>query len=130
MKFSCLLIALVCFASCRERGKSPIEERLKTSDSLVLQFYSEKEVLENAVTSTDLNAIKQFINYIDSDKADSLTCAKSGLLIFYSDKKELQRVLYKIDCRQFEFTLNGKKEFTKMPDAAKHFINAIKNGER
>jgi hypothetical protein len=130
MKAFWLLITVVCFSSCSERGRSAIEEKLKTSDSVVVQFYGEKQVLRNAATSTDLSAINQLIKYVDGDQADSFACAKSGQLIFYSNKKELQRVHYKTACNQFEFTLNGKKQFTKMPAGSVNYINSIEAGER
>jgi hypothetical protein len=130
MKVLLLLFTVLLIASCRDRGRSPIAEKLKTSDSVVVQFYGEKQVLKNAATSTDLNAIKQLTEFVDSEETDFLACAKSGQLIFYANKKELERVLYKTDCKQFEFTLNGKKQFTKMPVSAVSYLKSIEADER
>jgi hypothetical protein len=130
MKVLLLLFTVVLITSCRERGRSLIAEKLRTSDSVVVQFYGEKQVLKNAATSTDPGAIKQLIGFVDSDQTDSSFCAKSGMLIFYAEQKELERVLYKTDCKQFELTLNGKKQFTKMPVGAVNYIKSIEAGER
>jgi hypothetical protein len=116
--------------SCDERGKSEVSEKLKFSDSVIVQFYSEKQVLSNAAITTDKAAIQQLIRFVDNDQADSSACPKSGQLIFYKEKKEIERIIYKTICRQFEFTLNGKKQFTKMPDGAVNYINSIEKGER
>jgi hypothetical protein len=127
----CLFIAFaVVYVSCKSPVKTPIGEMLKNSDSVVVQFYSEKEVLENAATSSEPAAITQLIRYIDSQRMDSGTCIKGGQIIFYDDKKEVERVIYRPDCKLFEFVINDKKQYTLMSDGAVNFINAIEKGER
>jgi hypothetical protein len=130
MKIAGYFAFLILLLSCNERGKSPISEKLKSSDSVVVQFYGEQQVLENAATSAEPAAIKQLIRYIDNEQKDSADCAKGGQIIFYFDKKEIQRVIYKPACKLFEFSLNGKKQYTEMSDGAIHFINSIKSGQR
>lgn len=127
--FLLFLLAVLC-VSCKNTVKTPIGELLRSSDSVVVQFYSDKQVLENAATSAEPAAIRQLIRYIDSKPADSAACMKGGQIIFYNDKKEVERVIYKPDCKLFEFVINDKKQYTLMSDGAVDFVYGIEKGER
>jgi hypothetical protein len=128
MRLLCLVLLIIFLGSCKK--PSPFVSSLSTSDSLIIQFYSEKEVLDNAATTTDKTAINHLIQLVDSGETDSLSCPKGGSLIFFAAKKEIQRIIYKPSCRQFEYYFNGKKHFSSMSDQAVKFFDEIAKGER
>jgi hypothetical protein len=123
-----LLLVVIVFVSCKKQ--TAIAASLSKTDSLVIQFFSEKEVLENAATSVSKAAIDKVIELVDSREMDSIHCLKGGRVIFFSAGKEIERVSWKPSCRQFEFYFNGKTHFTAMSDEAVDFFAEIEKGEK
>ena len=125
-----LIAGIGIIVLCSSCNKSPVATALSESDSLVVQFFNEKEVLENAATTTEKDAIEKIARFVGTGRQDSVDCAKGGQLVFYSAGKETQRVLWKPECRQFEFVFESKKQFTGMSKEAVDFITDIRNAER
>ena len=123
MKVTAVIFLL--FMYCTSCKQSPVTSALLQSDSLVVQFLNEKEVLENAVKTTDQETIRKIAGFVGTGYQDSTNCKKKKILVFYQGRKEIQRVIWKPDCRQFEFNFQGKKRFTGMSKEAFDYISDI-----
>jgi hypothetical protein len=126
--FASILLVFLGSISCSRQ--TPFAATLSKSDSLVIQFFSEKEVLENAATSASKTAIDKVIQFVDSREMDSVHCPKGGLIIFFSAGKEIERVTWKPSCQQFEYYYNGKTHFSAMSNEAVDFFAGIEKGEK
>jgi len=84
------------------------------------------------LTTTESNAIRKLIDFVDEKTTDEFKCGYDGNLTFYSNGREILPVVFNIkeaDCRHFLFELDGKIDQYKMSNEAADFLGNLENGK-
>jgi len=127
-----ILMIFLVYGSLSACKQSPIKQSFSSTDSLVIHFKDEQAgTITKTVQTTESNAIKKTIDFIDAKEADQLTCGYDGKMFFYNKGQKIQEVDFKMkndSCNHFAFLLNGKLISTKMSSEAVDFLDALEKG--
>ncbi len=128
------LITFLFFMMALYSSKQPsiISQQLSTSDSLIIQFFNDDEVIYKAVTSPEKTAIRKLINFVDASPSEAFKCGSDGRLIFFSKEKELKQIKFKNKekgCRYFSLLLNDKITHTEINNEAADFLSSLEKGK-
>ena len=123
------LFSTVSFFSCKQ---SAIKQSFSSADSLVIHFKNEQAALvTKTVQTTESNAIRRMIDFIDTKSSENFKCGYDGKMFFYNKGQQIQEVDFKMkdeSCNHFAFLLNGKLMSTKMNNEAVDFLDALEKG--
>ena len=124
-----LFIFLIFFYSCKQ---SAIKQNFSTADSLVIHFKDEQAgAVTKTVQTTESNAMKRMIDFIDAKETEQFKCGYDGKMFFYHEGQKIQEVDFKMkdeSCNHFSFLLNGKLMSTKINSEAVDFLDALEKG--
>lgn len=121
------MASVIC--SCRQ---SAVRASFSGADSLVVHFKNEKAgVVTKTVQTTEANAVKKIIGFIDASVTEDFKCGYDGKMFFYKEEQMVQEVDFQMNdeaCRHFSFLLDGKLMSTKMSSEAVDFFAALEKG--
>lgn len=132
MKCFCLflfLAAILCITSC---SHSPVSKKLAGSDSLVVNFYAPgTDSAAKTFNTTDKNAIRKLIQFVDKKPSEQFKCGYDGNFIFYANDKAVLPVVFQYknkECRHFVFELDGQLMSTRLNNEAFDFLESLEAG--
>jgi len=129
MRCGFFLLAIL-FYSC---NSSPIQKKLSSSDSLVINFnVPNTDVVVKTVITTEENAINRLSQFVDSKSAEQFKCGYDGNMIFYSKGEALLPIVFKYKeagCRHFLFELDGKLTNTAISNEAADLLQSLEEGK-
>ena len=124
-----ILIMIMALSGCKQ---SAIKQSFSSADSLVIHFKDEQAgVVTKTVQTTESNAMKRMIEFIDSKETEQFKCGYDGKMFFYHSGQEIQEVDFKMkddSCNHFAFALHGNLMSTKMNSEAVDFLDALEKG--
>lgn len=122
-------VLLISFYSCKQ---SVVKQSFSSTDSLVIHFKDEQAgIVTKTVQTTESNAMKRMIEFIDAKETEQLKCGYDGKMFFYHKGQKIQEVDFKMkddSCNHFAFFLNGNLVSTKMNSEAVDFLDALEKG--
>lgn len=123
-----LFIVCIAISSCNQ---SILSGKLDDSDSLVLDFADENQVLVKQIETTDKTAINKLAGYIGNKTFEKSRCSLGGRMIFYKSGTAIEQVEFNSSegCRYFTFIYEGKLVSTEMSDEAASFLVSIQQGK-
>jgi len=131
MKFLCSVAVLFSLISCG--SQSAISNKLDGSDSLVINFNTpQTNNIEKTVTTTERNAIKKLMQYIDSKTAEAYKCGYDGNLIFYRHGAFVGDVSFNYSgdgCHHFIMMVDGKLTPIVLSNEAADFLKSLAEGK-
>jgi len=130
MRIFYLFILLLLLASC---NSSPLSNRLKGSDSLVISFnYSNTDSVVKTVNTTERKAIRRLLQFLEGKETAQYKCGFDGNMIFFSKGEILLPVVFKYSdegCQHFLFDLDNKVMSTEMSKEAVDFLKSLAEGK-
>ena len=121
---------LILLAACSH--PSAIKKQLSGSDSLVINFNEPgSNLIQKTVNTTERNAIKQLISFVDGKSGTAYKCGYDGNLMFYKQGELAGDVVsnYSGDsCRHFLLELDGKLSPTVMSNKAADILKILASG--
>lgn len=127
-----LIITIATFSvSCSDQ--SAIGKQLYGSDSLIINFNEvNTNNIEKTVTTTESNAIKKLVGFVDSKTTAAYKCGYDGNLLFYKKGKIAGDVSFNYSadgCRHFIQEINGGLSSTTMSNEAANFLRSLAEGK-
>ena len=129
MKIFSLLSICFLLISCSVNSS----HSLLSSDSLVIQF---KPIpsggLAKTVTTTEPNAIKKIVQFVEEGKSEEFQCGTEGSLLFFNKETVKREILFafsKSGCQHFIW--NDEQHVThdvKMSNEAAAFLKGLAEG--
>jgi hypothetical protein len=130
MRLCCLFIPLLLLASC---NSSSLSNKLKAADSLVIAFnYPNTDSVTKTVNTTERNAIRRLLQFVDSKETEQYKCGYDGTMTFFIQGKLVLPVVFKYSeegCRHFLFDEDNKLRSTKMNNEAANFLKSLAEGK-
>jgi hypothetical protein len=121
-----VLVLSIIISSC---SQSAVSKKLSGSDSLVINFNKpDTDSIIKTVTTTEKNAIRKVIHFVDGKETEKLKCGFDGILVFYKQGIELPPIVFKYkknDCRHFLMEVDGKVLNIKMSREAADFLQSL-----
>jgi len=131
MKIITSYILVILLVSCSSH--SAINKQLSGSDSLLVNFNTPNtDLIEKTVNTTEKNAIRELIGFVDSKTSEAYKCGYDGNLMFYKKGILVGDVAFNYSgdsCKHFILLLDGKLTPTIMSNKAANFLRSLSEGK-
>ncbi len=130
MRFLLPLLMIISLLSCNE--SSELEKQLSGCDSLEINFNeSGTNRIMKTVTTTEKNAIKKLIHFVNGNPSTANQCNYDGNLMFHRDGKLIGDFSFNYtgdSCRYFIQEQKGSLLSSKMSNEAVTFLKSLAEG--
>ena len=131
MKIVLCYILVIGFISCSSH--SAINKQLSGSDSLLVNFNTPNtDLIEKTVNTTEKNAIRELIGFVDAKASEAYKCGYDGNLMFYKKGILVGDVAFNYSgdsCKHFIMESDGKLMPTRMSNKAANFLRSLAEGK-
>lgn len=122
---------VIALAACS--SNSAINKQLSGSDSLLVNFNTPNtDLIEKTVNTTEKNAIRELIGFVDGKVSEAYKCGYDGNLMFYKKGILVGDVAFNYSgdsCKHFILLLDDKLTATRMSNKGANFLRSLSEGK-